>query len=485
MKKDLLENVRSGAKLSALEQLQLTVRLSIPAIMAQLSTVIMEYIDASMVGRLGADASAAIGLVSSSTWLLGGLCSAAAVGFSVQVAHRIGAGRMEEARNIVREGLIAVLLFSCLLMGIGAGISGLLPRWMGGGESIVNDASRYFLIYSLALWVVEIRFAAGGMLQASGNMKTPGILNMITCVLDVVFNSFLIFPAREIRIGGVKAMLPGAGLGVAGAALGTALSEVVCAALMLYFLLGRSPLLRIRKGEKTAFCREDLVSAAKISIPVGVESIAMGSAYVMGTRIVSPLGNISLAANSFAVTAEGLCYMPGYGIAAAATTLVGQSIGAGRRKLTNRLSWMTVRFGMLVMTFTGVLMYIFAPQMIGILTPDPEIRALGARMLRIEAFAEPMFAASIVASGVFRGAGDTFVPSLMNFFSMWLVRLSLAAVLTPRLGLKGMWLAMCIELWVRGGLFLLRLWRRPPGDGRPVPDRSRSRSAHTDDRTDF
>lgn len=467
MKRDLLEELRAGAQLNTREQLKMTVQLSVPAILAQLSTVIMEYIDASMVGRLGAEASAAIGLVSSSTWLLGGLCSAAGVGFSVQVAHRIGANKLKEARNIVRQGLASVLLFSCLLLGIGAGISSFLPIWMGGGESIRADASRYFLIYCLGLWAVELRFTAGGMLQASGNMRVPGILNIISCILNVVFNSLLIFPAREAEIFGNRILLPGAGLGVAGAALGTALSEVVCAGMLLYFLLIRSSMLRIRKGEKTIFHKEDLITAAKISIPVGAESVAMGSAYVMGTRIVSPLGNISLAANSFAVTAEGLCYMPGYGIAAAATTLVGQSIGAGRKQLTNRLSWMTVRFGMLVMTYTGILMYAFAPQMIGILTPDPEIRALGARMLRIEAFAEPMFAASIVCSGVFRGAGDTFVPSLMNFCSMWLVRLSMAAMLTPRLGLKGMWISMCIELWVRGSLFLIRLIRRPPGGKKP------------------
>ena len=463
MKKDYLADLRNGVQLNTVQQLRLIVQLSIPAILAQISTVIMGYIDASMVGRLGAEASAAVGLVSSTTWLAGGILNAAAIGFSVQVAQRIGAKDEKRARSIVLQGLTSVFLFSLLLMTVGLLISGVLPKWLGGTGAVREKAGRYFMFYCLGIWALQIRYAAGGMLQASGNMKVPGILNIITCFLDVVFNFFLIFPTREIAVYGTDIRIPGAGMGVAGAALGTALSEMVCAGLMLYFLLFRSPMLKLRKREKPVFRKQDLLNAVRISMPVALESLIIGTAYVMGTRIVSPLGNISLAANSFAVTAEGLCYMPGYGIQMAATTLTGQSIGAGRTDLTSCLAWMTIRFGMAVMTCTGMLMYIFAPQMIGILTPDPEIRELGAQMLRIEAFAEPMFAASIVASGVFRGAGDTLVPSLINLFSMWMVRLTLAAFLAPRMGLEGVWIAMCIELWVRGLLFLLRMVRKNPG----------------------
>ena len=177
----------------------------------------------------------------------------------------------------------------------------------------------------------------------------------------------------------------------------------------------------------------------------------------MSTRIVSPLGMAAVAANSFSVTAESLCYMPGYGISSAAVTLIGQSIGARRYDVMKKLAWLTVGFGMIMMACTGILLYIFAPWMIGLLSPDPVIQELGTKVLRIEAFAEPMYAASIVASGVFRGAGDTLVPSCMNFFSMWFVRLPLAAFLSMKMGLAGVWIAMCIELCIRGILFLIRL----------------------------
>lgn len=291
------------------------------------------------------------------------------------------------------------------------------------------------------------------MLQASGNMRTPSILFVLMCLADVVFNFFLIFPTRQIH--GI--VVPGAGLGVAGAALGTALSHVVIALVMTFVLLLKSESLRLRRGEGLHLRRETLKKAARIGVPLGAEQIVMSGSQVLGTRIIAPLGTVAIAANSFAITAESLCYMPGYGIGNAATTIIGQSIGAGRYDLTRRLGWLTTGLGMLVMGVAAVLMFIFAPFMIGLMTPDSSVVALGTEVLRMAAFVEPFYAASIVANGVFRGAGNTLVPSCLNFVSMWAVRMPLAAILTKGHGLQGYWLAMCIELMVRGILFLIRL----------------------------
>ena len=226
---------------------------------------------------------------------------------------------------------------------------------------------------------------------------------------------------------------------------------------MAFFLLARSPMLRLRRSERLHFEAEDWRRGLHIAAPLGLERAIMSGAQVVATSIVAPLGTIAIAANSFAVTAESLCYMPGYGIAAAATTLIGQSIGAKRKDLTRRLGWLTTGMGIAIMSLSGALMFVAAPLMIGFLSPDAAVIDLGARVLRIEAFAEPMFAASIVASGVFRGAGDTLAASLLNFVSMWCVRLPIAALLAPRVGLVGVWVGMAAELSVRGVLFLIRL----------------------------
>ena len=165
---------------------------------------------------------------------------------------------------------------------------------------------------------------------------------------------------------------------------------------------------------------------------MGFEHIAICGAQIATTVIVAPLGITAIAANSFAIIAESLCYMPGYGISEAATTLVGQSLGANRIRLLRRFANITVWSGMLIMGVMGALMYAAAPQIIGVMTPVEEIRTLGVEILRIEAFAEPMFGASIVASGSMQGAGDSTGCFVLNLISMWGVRLTLAVLLAPR-----------------------------------------------------
>lgn len=437
------------------ELLRLVVQLSLPAILAQFSSVAMQYIDAAMVGSLGANATAAIGLVASTTWLFGGVSIAAATGFSVQCAQLIGAGREEDARSVFRQALVSLTALGLVLGALALGISGGLPVWLGGAPEIVSDAAWYFRIFAVSIPFALLRQLAGGMLQCSGDMRTPSILNVLLCLFDVVFNFFFIFPTRAL--GGFT--VPGLGLGVAGASLGTTMAEVVTALLMLYAAAVQSPRLNLRRGGSWRLRRDCLRTAAGIAVPQAFERMVLGGAQVVSTRIISPLGTVAVAANSLGVTAESLGYMPGYGIAAAATTLVGQSIGAGRKDLARRFARLSVALGIGIMACMGVLLYLFAPAMFALLTPDTAVQALGVSVLRIEALAEPLFGASIVVTGALRGAGDSLVPSVMNLISMWGVRITMAAYLAPRCGLRGVWTAMCVELCVRGTLFLIRLFR--------------------------
>ncbi|MBQ7662275.1 MAG: MATE family efflux transporter [Prevotella sp.] len=427
------------------EKLRLIVNLSIPSILAQISATVMFFIDAAMVGHLGERATAAIGIVETTTWLMGGLASAASLGFSVQVAHFIGANDFESARRVLRQSLICCLIWSAMLSFICIAIHTRLPFWLGGNDDIASDASLYFLIIGIAGMFFQMEGLAGSMLKCSGNMKIPSALNIMMCVLDVVFNYCFIYILN---------------MGVAGAALGTALAELITAALMLYFLLIRSDMLSL-KGRPGSFRPEaqTVKTAIKIGAPMGFQHLLMGGAQIISTTIVAPLGTIAIAANSLAITVESLCYMPGYGIAEAATTLIGQSIGAGQKVLTRSFAYMSVGLGMVVMTIMGALMFIFAPELMSIMTPVGEIISQGAVALRIEAFAEPMFAAMIVANGVFIGAGDTLIPAIMSLSSMWGVRLTLAAWMAPRFGLKGVWIAMAIDLTCRGIAFLTRLFQ--------------------------
>lgn len=443
--KDLLSYIREGRTMTQREKLSLIVQLSIPSILAQISATVMFFIDYAMVGHLGEKATAAVGLVESTTWLMGGLASAVNMGFSVQVAHFIGANDFEAARRVLRQSLVCSFLWSLMLSFTAVAIHLQLPFWLGGSAEIAHDASMYFLIVGLAGIFFQMEGLAASMLKCSGNMKIPSALNIMMCVLDVIFNYLFIYQLN---------------MGVKGAAMGTALAELVTAILMLYFLIVRSDMLSLVGRQGSFRPKADTIRTAfKIGAPMGLQHLLMGSAQIVSTIIVAPLGTVAIAANSMAITVESLCYMPGYGIAEAATTLVGQGIGAGQKLLTRSFAHLSVGLGMLVMTFMGVLMFVFAPELMAVMSPVEAIVEQGAEALRIEAFAEPMFAATIVANGVFIGAGDTLIPAIMSLASMWGVRLTLAASLAPRFGLKGVWTAMAIDLSVRGILFLTRLFK--------------------------
>ena len=361
----LLGKVQSSLPITLGEQARLALLLAFPAIISQLVTIVMEYMDTAMVGHLGAEASASIGLVSTTTWLMGGLCSSVAGGFAVLVAQSIGAGNRDRAKTILRKAIRFTLIVSSIIGMIGVLIAPYLPQWLGGGEDIKHDAYIYFLVFAASIPIWEINFLMASMLRSTGNMIVPSVVNIVACLLDIVFNYIFIFVLD---------------LGVLGAALGT------------------------------------------------------------------------------------LCYMPGYGIGDAATTLVGQSIGAKRQDLQRSFSYITLILGVGFMTIMGILMYVGIPYLMPLMTPDAAVQALTVECLRIEAFAEPMYAASIVVYSIFVGAGDTKTPAMMNLGSMWIVRLPLAFLLAKTMGLKGVWIAMCIELCFRGTIFLIRLNRKTRHD---------------------
>ena len=258
----LLSYIREGRTMTSREKLALITQLSIPSILAQISATVMFFIDASMVGHLGAKASAAIGLVETTGWLMGGLASAANMGFSVQVAHCIGANDFEAARRVLRQSIVCCLIWSLITSVIALGIAPFLPYWLGGSAEIARDASLYFGIFGICGIFFQMEGLAGSMLKCSGNMKIPSVLNIGMCVMDVVFNYLFIYVLD---------------LKVVGAAIGTGVAILITACLMLYFLIFRSKMLSLVGRPGSFKPQSDTVSTAfKIGAPMGLQHLLMG-----------------------------------------------------------------------------------------------------------------------------------------------------------------------------------------------------------------
>ena len=447
-KDELLALVReAGSEMTLQQKLRLTVLLAIPAIIAHISLIAMQMIDAAMLGHLSTTQASAVGLVSTTIWLYGGLTGAFASGFSVQVAHRIGAGDNKGARSVIRQGLFSGLIFASLLGLSGIIIAPHLPHWLGAQEVICHDATRYFTIFSYGLPFVTINNVAAGCLRCSGNIKVPSILMVIMCCLDVFFNYVFIYRMD---------------MGTDGAALGTLVAYAIIVIFMVGYMTLKDKLLNFRQDDRLDFIPKlkILKKTCRIGLPIGLERSIMCTAQITISSIIAPLGSIAIAANSFAINVESLCYMPGYGVAEASTTLVGQSKGASKRNLMHSFAWICMALGVGIMAIMGLIMWVFAPEMMSLISPDKSVVDLGTEILRIEAWAEPGFAAAIVAMSVFVGAGMTLIPSLMNLGSIWIVRVSLTLLLAPTMGLRGVWIAMAIELCFRGTIFTARLCTR-------------------------
>ena len=447
--------------LTCREKISFVARLSFPGILSQISTILMQYIDAAMVGHLGAGASASIGLVSSSTWLISGFVNALGTGFSIKCAHAVGEGQREKVKKILFQSIFFCSFFSLCISFLFSFLSRPLPLWLGASSDTARDASSYFFVFVLSIPFFSLFYLLCGLLQSCGNMKAAGFVNIIMCFFDIAFN-FLFIEVFS--------------LGVTGAALGTCaavfLSLLIIAFYVFFSQLKKGGVFYCENKDKNGECKNLkkrflfypdfmlLKEAVKLAFPLALESCAFSGALVLVTRIVAPLGDVALASNSFATTAESLCYMMGYGIQEAATVLVGQSTGARRKDLVKSFSKITVVAGILLMTLSGLLMFFICPYVFSFLTDEVDVQKLSCRVLRIELFAEPLFAASIVASGALRGMGDTLLPGIMNLCSIYIVRLLLSLFLVQSMGLEGIWIAMAVELSFRGIIFLLRLAKK-------------------------
>lgn len=430
-----------------------------PAIVEQIMITLVQYVDTAMVGSLGSQATAAVGLTASTTWLFNGFFAAAAIGFSVQVAQHLGAGREEEARRVVWQSLRFTVLFGVLMGAVGFALSFPLPALLGAEPAVQGDASLYFRIMACAMPFTLGTNMFSAVIRCAGDTKTPMVLNLMINVFNVILNTLFIYPTRPVEVLGLRFTMWGAGWGVGGAAFASGLSTALVCLLFLAALFRKKSPIRISLKKRYKFERGCLLAAWRLGLPAALERSIMCVAQIVITAIITGIGTVAVAANHLAVTAESISYLPASGVAVAGTTLVGQAIGAGRKDLAQRFARMVTWMGVGMMTLGGAVLFLFAPQLIMIFSQEAEVIDLGSQVLRIVAFAEPLFGASIVASGALRGAGDSKGPFLISLASMWGVRITLSLALVGGLGLVGVWLAMAAELCARGLIFLARLYR--------------------------
>ncbi len=428
-----------------------------PTIVEQVLMTIVSYVDTAMVGSIGVNATSAIAVNTSIIWLIDGFIGGVGVGFSVLVSKFIGEGRLEQAREVIRQSILSMVILGLAITGIVELIlAPHLADWMGADAAIRDSARNYlFIVGSTKLFSVFLA-VGGAIVRGTGDTRLPMVLNLINNLINIVLNFLFIYPSRTLHILGVAVRVWGAGLGVEGAAIGTAGSFAVSGTLMLLALFNKKSIVAITPKDHFAPNFKILRSVTSLAVPAILERVVLSSGQIIVTSLVTGIGNVALSAHHLANSAESICYMPVFGFSLAATTLVAQALGAGDKELAVTYAKKSVWYSLVMMVCTSVVLFVFAPYLIRIFIRDAAVIEMGASVLRIEAFVEPLSAIATVASGAFRGAGDTKWPFYISVIGMWVVRITLAAVLVKGfgMGLYGVWIPMALDWAVRGLLCL-------------------------------
>lgn len=430
-----------------------------PTIVEQIFQTIVQYVDSAMVGRIGADASAAVGVTSTAMWLMNSFSFAVGVGFLACISRAAGAGEIKQARTISAQAVLVSLVVGLITGGAGVLISGGLPRWMGAAPEICGPASVYFAILCGSLIFRCPVIVFGSVLRAAGDMRTPMYVNAVTNLVNVIFNFLLIYPSRTISLLGSSLSIWGAGMGVEGAAWGTAISFVVGIVLMAFAVCRNHMVSPIGFSLKPDF--GILRRVWQISLPNILQRMVMCLGQIAFTALITSLGTMSLAAHSIAITAEQAFYMPGSGFQAAATTLSGQALGAGDKDKIKQIIAVSSRISVITLACTGFLLFLFPSVVMSIFTPDQEVIRRGAQVLRLVSISEPFFGLTMVLEGAFNGMGDTKPSFYISLFTMWCLRIlpTFICVKVLHLGLIAVWCCMVVDVISRSLLLLARYIR--------------------------
>ncbi|MBE5866784.1 MAG: MATE family efflux transporter [Lachnospiraceae bacterium] len=400
------------------------VTLSIPTILEEMLATLLQYVDTAMVGQLGQNATAAVSVTTTITWLVGSICSALGIATLSMISKAVGSGDRERIRRISSQVLMLAVGCGVLVGGLSMLLSPYIPIWMGAEEEIQKDASVYFFIISVPMVFRACNSILGASIRATKDTKTPMYINLSANLLNVALNYLMIYAL---------------GWGVTGAAVASAVSYTLSGCCM-FIAYRRNQLLH---WEWKSFKVDGAILAdcAKLSIPVLATNVTSCLGYVVFASLVTGMGTTIFAAHSIAVTAETIFYIPGYGLRTATSALIGISLGEGNRRKFENTSFISVLLTMAMMVLSGGVLYLTAYPLMCVFTNSEEVARIGAEMLKLVAFSEPFFGLMVVMEGIYYGLGRTKYTFWVTTLSMWGVRILFT------------WI--CVELWNQG---LTEVW---------------------------
>ncbi len=434
------------------------ITLILPAIIEYSFQALVNYADFIMVGRLGIEASATIGITNEVTFLVKAGVNALGVGVLAYFAKEIGAGRKNGLKIATAQAYFLALVIGIFTTLIPVAVSPFLPALLGAAKEIQRPASIYFAVASSAGVFFSFNVVAGSIRKAAKDMKTPLFVNGFMNVLNIIFNYFLIYPSKHIRLSGIDIIIPRADMGVTGAAAGTALAVAIGGILMVY--LNEKYPDTSAQGAMGKMDPDIIRKYISVGIPAFLTSVVTSFGRVIFTAMIVPLGTVVYAAHSIAFTAESAFFIPAVGMAGAVASLSGNVRGEGDLKKLNRQTNLVCGLIVAIMLVAMGIMLIFADGIISVFTKDPSALEIAPRLLRIVALNEPMFGISIVMQYVFNGIGKTKPPLYVSAFTQWVLRVGGVFLLVHTLGfgIEAAWICMISDNIARAILLYIWYW---------------------------
>ncbi len=443
---------------AALDESNLTrsvIRLAWPVVIQQVSFATVQLVDTFLVGHLGEDALAGVGLASILYWFpLSGMF-AIGIGATAVVARNVGAGRPEQADVTLRGAQILALIWGAAMAVVFFAAAAPMLQIMGAEPKALDEGVLYMQAAAFGIPFYSLLYANNACLQGAGDTRTPMLIMLVVNLVNGVVAYVLIngpgpFPEYGVR---------GSGLGYLASALAGAF-------LVLGFLISGKGALRLTPSKAMSIEPAETRRILRVGLPSGAEQLQFQMAFMAYTRIIATLGTTALAAHQVALRIEGLVFMPGLALGVAATTLVGQGLGAGRADLAEKAATSAARIAFVFMTAAGVILMVLGGPITRLFIDDDDVVDIGRKLLLIFGFALPAMAVSQSLGGALRGAGDTRSVLAIMTAGVWGIRLTPAYLLAVVVGfgVPGAWVAAAMDINTRALLMLLRFrqgrWKR-------------------------
>jgi putative MATE family efflux protein len=432
--------------------------LALPAVGEQVLNTLVGLADTFLVGhlneqtaaKLGYDSAAAlagVGLANQMVWLITVLFMAVSVGSTALIARARGANDIASANHTLRQSIIVGLAMGLVATVVGLTCATPFMQLLGAGPEVLPLGTTFMQIASLTFIPAALLFIGTATLRGMGDMRTPLYVMLGVNGVNIALSWLL-----------VNGNLGAPTLGVAGSAIGAAIARggggLVLVGILLY---GRSGL-KLKFDLRPNW--ELLRRLIRIGLPSAGEQLVFQGALLIFVRFVTGLGTVAYAAHNVVLNIESLSFLPGMGYAIAATTLVGQRLGAEQPEQAEASAYESLLQASLMMTTLGVVMMLFPHQLIALFSADPLVADTGAAAMQLAGVMQPLMALNFVMSGGLRGAGDTRWPLYSKIISTWGVRLPLIILLLwLGLGLTGAWIAMTADFLTQGLVTWLRFRR--------------------------